>query len=114
MPRPKSTTTASKDEKILEATKVTKTVTDNEKKVEVESSEKVKVESSEKEDKTKTVKLNFTDTDDVTIISLKRAGKSITALTLDVITFDEKGKATCKGLNARYLLESGLGFELAK
>lgn len=81
-----------------------------------EIKEETKKESEEeKEQKTEKKKeYKFSDTDDVVIISIKRAGKSITANSLNVITFDEKGKATCKGLEARYLLESNLGFELGK
>ena len=65
-----------------------------------------------KTDKAK--KITFDDEKEYEIISKIRAGKKITANTSDVITFDEKGKATVKGVVARYLIGSGLGFELSK
>lgn len=99
---------ASTDEKILEAKEGQETP-------ETKTEEVQETPETKKDNKTeKSVKLNFADDDDVVIISEKRAGKSITANTLNVITFDEKGKATCKGLEARYLLESNLGFKLGK
>lgn len=114
--RPK--TTASKNEKILEAKENQETDKNVENQTVVENNENATSDETEENQETdknaKTVKFKFTDTDDVKIISKRRAGKSITANTLNVITFDENGLATCKGLEARYLLESGLGFELAK
>lgn len=59
--------------------------------------------------KTKEIK----DDDVVKIICKSRAGKTIHANTLNEITFDEKGVAECKGLEAKYLLSSNLGFTLA-
>lgn len=98
------------EEKINSGVEVTETTKTTEKTDNKDTSKDEEKEGS----KPKVKELKFSDTDDVVIISTKRAGKSITANTLNVITFDEKGKATCKGLEARYLLESNLGFELGK
>lgn len=72
-------------------------------------------EQSEPKDNDKPAKkVVFDDDKDYEIISKTRAGKSIIANDPEKVVFDEKGKATVKGKVARYLVESGLGFELAK
>lgn len=71
-------------------------------------------DAGEKSENDKAKKITFEDDKEYEIISKIRAGKKITANTSDVISFDDKGKATVKGTVARYLIGSGLGFELAK
>lgn len=68
----------------------------------------------EKTGKSEKDKEGFDDDDTVIIVSKSRAGKSITANTTNIITFDKSGKAECSGFEAKYLLASGLDFELSK
>lgn len=108
-----STPSLNENEKIKDGVKTDDSEIVSENKEIKEETEKESEE--EKEQKTKNKKeYKFSDEDDVKIISKKRAGKSITGNSLNVITFDENGMATCKGFEARYLLDSGLGFSLAK
>lgn len=108
MARPKANPTTSTE-------KIENTVEVENKENATESIDNVATENKEveKTDK-KNAKIDkIDDNADVTIVSKSRAGKKITSISLNVIEFDENGKATCKGNEAKYLVKSGLGFELA-
>ena len=101
---PKSTT--SKEKKVDVAEKTKSTVAE---KAAVENVEKAKVNTTETKKETKTADnkngLPFTVNDGyVTVISTKRAGKSVIGSTGDIIKFDENGAAKVK-------LEDALHFQ---